>query len=230
MKKLLFVVLSVLLASGLPAQTLKLVTTDQLKPFQSLVLKVLKEAGVDATVVGEPQARLMADLGGGAVDGGFFLTTIALEQVPGLVKVGVPLYRNEIVAVAVSPDVKVASTADLAKYKVGIERGNKTHEAVVKNLSNVIPVDNQPTQFKMLAGGRFEVAISARALIPSLVKEAGIAKVYVQEPPVLVQPLFFVLTAKNQALVAKLTAAFKAEVDSGAWAKDLNAVIAPLNK
>ena len=173
---------------------------------------------------------MVVELQSGIWDGAFFFTDLALEQMPGMVKVPVSLYRNEIVAVAARPGVRVSSRADLSRYSVGIERGNKTHEAVVKGLENVQAAEDQATQFRMLAVGRFDVAISSRALLGALARQAGIPKLYIQEPPLSVLPLYLAVTRANQAAVPALASAFARAVESGQWAKDLNAVLAKANQ
>jgi stage V sporulation protein SpoVS len=231
MKRRLFVlaVLGLALAAVLPAQKFIVAGTESVRPFAGLVTNVLKDAGFEPELQVMPMQRFTQALGESTVAGGFFLSEQAAKAVTGAVKIPVVLFKNEVVAFAVKPDVKITSNADLAKYKVGIVRGNATHEAVAKGITPLL-ADNEESEVKMLAAGRFDVAILARSLVAEYCKKAGIDKYYVQEPPVLITPLYFVLSAKNAGLEAKLNVAFKKQVDSGQWTKDINAVLAGLAK
>lgn len=207
------------------AQNLAVGTTDPIKPFIPLVEKVLKEAGFTVTATVLPQARLFSELSGNNLGGGFFISDVVFQSNQALVKVPVPLFKNELVAVSVKPGVTVKTAADLKNYKVGIVRGNATHEAITKGLSPAV-TDSDDQQFKMLAAGRFDVAVTSRTLAPTLAKTAGIGSYTIQEPAVLTTLLYFGLSPANAGLADKLTAAFKKWVDSGAWDKEINAVIA----
>lgn len=222
MKKMMFACSLLVLALGLSAQTLKLAAIEAVKPFEPLLAKVIKSAGFTPEFTYLPQARLMADAD--SYDAVYFLTDIAITSVKGMVKVPVPLFSNDVVAVAAKPDVKVASRADLAKYKVGVERGNKNHQEITKGVTGIVETDNQAAAVKMLGAGRFDVAIVSRSLVAQYAKEAGLAKYYVQEPPVLQIPLYLGLTAKGAANEAKLTPAFRKVVDDGSWLKDATAL------
>ena len=85
--------------------------------------------------------------------------------------------------------------------------------------------DNQLQQFKMLAIGRFDVALSARVLVASLIRQAGIKLWYIQEPPLLSQQMYLCLAPRGMVYMAKLTETFRRAVDSGQWARDVGEVL-----
>lgn len=212
------------MSMGLQAQSFVVGGNEQIKPFEPLVKKVLADAGITAAFSFVPQARLIKSMEDGTFQGGFFMSDAALATMPGAVKIPVVLSRIDTVAVCLDPAIKITGTADLTRYRVGIVRGDKSQEAVSKGLKLTEATD-APTQFRMLAGKRFDVAITSRTLLPSLVKYLDAAPYYVQEPPLSSIPLYFILSRTGVMHKDAITKAFKTAVDNGTWDRDINAMI-----
>jgi ABC-type amino acid transport substrate-binding protein len=207
------------------AQALKVGTTDSTARFAPLIQKVLREGGIEAEIASLAQDRLLEDLTAGRIDGAFFLSEPSFSSLAGIVKVPVKLYMIDFVAVTLDPGVKVAKTSDLRKYSVGMIQGNTAQEQITKGMKP-IATWNEAAEFKMLAAGRFDVALAARSEVPNLSKAEGIDTYYVQEPALLSTPTYFALSSANAGIQSKLTAVFRKWVDSGKWMEELSRIAA----
>jgi ABC-type amino acid transport substrate-binding protein len=180
------------------AQTLSLGSTEVTQSVFPVVEKVLKEAGIPAKISVVPQARLFSDIVTGGLDGAFFLGDQALANLKGVVKVPVKLFQTDLVAVTVGPKPKITSVADLKGLTIGVVRGNGAAEALTKGLDPTLVV-NDLTQIKMLAGGRFQVALVSRTAVPLLAQEAGVTNLVIQEPSLLTSAVYFVFSSQRAA-------------------------------
>jgi hypothetical protein len=215
---------AVLLAVALAgAQDLKVGTIEGMASFSPLIAKVMKDAGYGIKVVTYPQlGALLQDLAKGGVDGAFFLAQPNIAQIKA-VRVPVRIGETDFCAITTDPSIKVAGTADLRKYTVGIVKDNAGHQAIARGM-NVTAAASDVEQFKMLAAGRFQVAISIPQMVPVMCRIAGIKDFYIQKPPLLVTPTFFALSAAQADKEPKVEATFKKWVDSGQWEKEARAI------
>ncbi len=227
---LILIVIFMINITLLDAQTIKVVAFDTVKNFEPLFAKVLKNVGLSPVFEYVPQARLVQYITTDVADGAFFMTDQMIASMPSVTKIPVQLYQTDLVAVSIKPGVKVGSIKELSEYSVGYLRENASHLAATQGLANAQAVSNYESEFKMLVAGRFEVAIAARALVTGLAKGAGLTSWTVHEPPLFSSPLYFVLSQKSAKLETVLTPAFKKEVDSGQWKKDMEAELAKMNQ
>lgn len=207
------------LSLAVSAQTFIVGSTEERRIFEPLIASVLRDAGLEPSFIYEPQARLMASLTQGKIQGGFFLTEEMAKSVEGATIVPAPLYANEVVAVTVKQGLSIKSAKDLETLKVGIVRGNPTHKLAVQG-ATATEYDSMPTLFKLLAGGRLDAVLSSKTGVPGHVKAAGITTYTVHEPVLLSIELYFVVSSSGKESLGALTEAFKRKIDSGQWAKE----------
>ncbi len=220
MKRIAVLFIALLTATAIGAQPLSIGTLRGMDAYAPVIVKMLKEAGFDVKITEFPgQPELLRALGQGGVDGAYFLAQPIIAQVKGAVMVPVRLAFTDFCAVATDPGVKVAGPPDLRKYTVGVIKGHTGHAAVTRGLP-VVEAANEAEQFKMLAAGRFQVAISVRELIPVMTRIAGIKTYYVQSPPLLRTPTFLALSASRAGIKDKVEAVFKRWVEGGQWDKE----------
>jgi hypothetical protein len=211
-------------AACLGAEELKIGTIEGMAAYGPLMIKALKDAGYDAKVTAyAQQADLLQDLAKGRIDGAFFLAQPVIAQVKGAVMVPVRIAFTDFCAVATDPGVKVANPSDLRKYSVGIVKGQPGHAAITRGMT-VTEASSDAEEFKMLAAGRFQVAIAVSDLVPIMCKMAGIKTYYIQSPPLLRTPTFLALSAARSGIEPKIEAALKKWVDGGQWDKESAAV------
>ncbi|MBU0926446.1 MAG: transporter substrate-binding domain-containing protein [Spirochaetes bacterium] len=217
---------ALLLASALSrghAQPFIVGATDQARAFEPIVRIVLAEAGVDATFQFVPQARLITSLSSGAYQAGFFISDAGLAAIPGSRKVPVALTSVETIAITLDPSIRVASPSELGRYSVGIVRGSRISEALTSGIEAIQATD-YTTLLMMLKAGRFQVAIMSSTLVPYAEEYMDGADYYIQQPPLSSTPLYFVLSSSGIARLDALTRAFRAAVDDGAWARELELI------
>jgi ABC-type amino acid transport substrate-binding protein len=216
--------------TGMAAQELRIGTIAGTAPYAPIIVDVLKDAGYGATVVIYPQpADLYPEVAKGNVDGAFFLAQPVIAQLGGAVMVPVRIAQTDFCAVSIDPNVKVAGPADLRKYSVGIVKDQAAHAAITRGMKTVTAA-NDAEQFRMLADGRIQVAISVDMAIPSYCAAAGITEYYIQKPPLLMSPTFFALSRKQGKLEKPIAAAFKQWLENGKWAEAFAAATAEAMK
>jgi len=219
-----------LLAWAMPffAETFTVVSIDTLKPFEPLIAEVFTSAGFEAEFSYEPYARLLYSMRKNLYQGTFFTTIQLATELPGIRAVPVPLYDNDTVAISVKPGIVVRSVEDLSRYAVAIQRGNPTQTEITKGIP-VVDVASLEVEFQMLDSGRVDVILAPRALTPGLARRAGLAAYTVHEPPLLTMPLYFFVGETGYDALEPLTREFSKKVESGEWARELQAILDGLN-
>ncbi len=217
MKRCCIAVVLLVLSTFLWAQQIRLGTIKGMHMYNALVTTVIKEAGFDTTItVYEQQPMLMEAFSKGEIDGAFFIAQPLIQQVKGAFMISARLANSDFCAVTIDPDIKIANPGDLRKYSVGIVKGHPGHTAVTRGMK-VIEAANEVEQFKMLAEGKFQAAVSVIDLIVPMTKAAGITTYVTQMPPLLRTPTFIALSASQTSKKDALEAAFKKWIDNGKW-------------
>lgn len=217
MKRFCSALMLVVCTAALWCQQLHFGTIKGMHMYNTLVTKVIKEAGFETNItVYDQQPQLMEAFAKGEVDGAFFLAQPLIQQVKGAFMISARLANSDFCAVTIDPDIKIANPGDLRKYSVGIVKGHPGHTAVTRGMK-VIEAANEVEQFKMLAEGKFQAAVSVIDLIVPMTKAAGITTYATQMPPLLRTPTFIALSASQTAKKDALEAAFKKWIDNGKW-------------
>ncbi|MEN9492568.1 MAG: hypothetical protein RJA63_3017 [Pseudomonadota bacterium] len=224
MKALIFAVLCLCAWTTRAAEPISIAAGESLKPYEELLTRIISRAGFELNFVTLPQARLIKELEAGRHDGGFLLSDFAIDEIPGMVRIPVSLGNGQQAAVAIRADIHVKTVADLARYRVGFERGNKSQEVLLPHLDKYYATNNSQSLFAMLAAGRLDLVIAPPARVPGYAREAGISQYYIQQPPVVSFPLYLALTARAASQEPRLTAVFRASANSGEWPREYAAV------
>lgn len=220
MKRIATLAAIVTLGAAVGAQQLVLGTIKGMDASGSALIGALKEAGVEARIkTFDKQPDLLEALGKGAVDAAFFLAQPVIEQVKGAVMIPVRLAYTDICAVTTDPEIKIASPGDLRKYTVGVVKGHVGHAAVTREMA-VIEAASEMEQLKMLAAGRFQVAVSVSDLVQAMSKPAGLKTYYIQHPPLVRTPTFLALSSSRAALKDRIQEVLKKKVESGQWERE----------
>lgn len=224
LRNILGVLLLVWCPSLLAVESWQLLATPPMRPFAPLMQSVLQQAGISATVRYVPQARLIAELQTGRGDGAFFLTERARDSVPALEIVPVALHQYDLMAVSLKP--LAATTPDaLARYRLGIERGNQLSEAWSVNYPRVYRGNSVPKLVQAFAAGRFDVLVLGRDQVARQLNRVKIAVYYLHEPPLQSMPLYLMLLPHRRGALPAVTKAFQQAVDSGAWSRQMSQVL-----
>lgn len=217
MKRSFTALMLLVLSAVLWAQQLHLGTIKGMHMYNALVTTVIKEAGFDTKItVYDQQPQLMEAFAKGEVDGAFFLAQPLIQQIKGAFMISARLANSDFCAVTTDPNIKIANPGDLRKYTVGIVKGHPAHTAITRGMK-VVEAANEAEQFKMLAEGKFQAAVSVIDLIVPMTKAAGITTYVAQMPPLLRTPTFIALSASQTSKKDALEAAFKKWIDNGQW-------------
>lgn len=219
----LLVLLVVGWGGGLSAQTLRIAHVEAAAHYYPLVARVLQDAGIASTFEEVPMARLVAGLASDSIDASYLLYDDLFLANKNLIKVPVPLYTADWVAVTLKPEIRITGADTLKGHKIAVVRGNPVMESIVKDLNPTLS-ESEEAMFRMLAVGRFDVALCPRKQVPALAAAAGIRKYYIQEPSLVIARTYFGLARSQAGLAARVTAAFQKWVDSGAWTREFAAI------
>lgn len=223
MKRIFFVLFVLIAVIGLHAEELTVGTIRGMMIYSPAVVNVLKANGYETSVKPfETQDELIASMMRGDIDGAFFLAQPVIAQIKGSVMIPVRLMYSDFCAVCTDSSVSVSNPGDLRKYSVGIVKGHPGHIAVTRGMTTV-QAGNDVEQFKQLSQGNFQVAIAVRELIPVMTKVAGIQKYYVQQPPLMRTPTFFVLGSGKANQKKEIESAFREALENGSWERDIGA-------
>lgn len=224
MKRVLYVVFVFCLAIGLHAERLTIGTIRGMMRYSPAIVQTLSNAGYEAVVQPfDTQEALMKAVETGAVDGAFFLAQPVVSHIKGAVLIPVRLMYTDFHAISTDPSVTVSNLGDLKKYTVGIVKGHPGHIAVTRGIK-VIETESDAEQFKQLSQGRYQVAIAVKELIPLMAKVAALKKYYIQQPPLMRTPTFFILGRTKADHKKKIEEAFKKALESGEWDRQITAI------
>ncbi len=209
------------------AQEWSIGTIEGTSFYGPAVLKVLKEAGIEAKVKSYPTLpALVQGLASGSLDGAFFLAQPIIASIPGATMIPVRIDQTDFCALTTDPAIKIANPGELRKYTVGIVKDQTAHAAVTRGMTPTVAV-NDLEQFKLLAAGSVQTIIAVKDMIPSMCKAAGIAQYYVQNPPLLQTPTFLALSAARSAKAGQIGTVLRKWVENGQWEDEKAKLAAP---
>lgn len=177
--------------------------------------ELLREAGFTPSIKAYPPERSLMMVRSGSVAGEFMRTEEALSQAPELVKVDVPLFRQNIVAVSLREDIKITSKGDLVSQRVGFVKTNRYIRDLAESLPQRVDAPHQDSLFRMLKEGRFDVAIVIGEIAERKKREEEFSGLRIHSPVLAQEPVFFVLHLSQAALAPRIKAAFEKKLASG---------------
>lgn len=223
MKRIFFVLFALIIVFGLHAEKLTIGTIGGMMRYGPAVVKILGSNGYETIVRPyNTQEDLIKAMVTGNVDAAFFLAQPIVTQIKGSVMIPVRLMYSDFCAVCTDSSITISNPGDLRKYSVGIVKGHPGHMAVTRGMK-VIEADNDVDQFKQLSRGNFQVAIAVQELIPPMARVAALKNYYVQQPPLMRTPTFFVLGSGKAAHKKQIESAFRKALESGDWEREIAA-------
>jgi hypothetical protein len=220
MKRVFAAMIALSLAGALGARELLLGTREVTMRYAPVIAKALEDSGYTGKAKGfATQPELLAALGKGEVDGGFFLPQPVVMSVKGAVLVPIKLGETSFIAVTTDPAIKINNAGDLKNYKVGIVKDHTGHLAVTRGLT-VTAAPGDFEEVKLLTDGKVQVIIILEEILPILAKPAGL-KNYYQSVPLLRTPNFLALSAAKGGEEAKVEAALKKFTESKQYDEEM---------
>jgi ABC-type amino acid transport substrate-binding protein len=186
--------------------------------------RAYKRIGIEVKINKLPGERALRTANSGAADG-------EVQRIDGLTK----NYRNLIqvypainfiegVAFSSTKKFKIQGWQSLRPYRIGYIRGIKFAEKNTRDIESV-SVSDYSRMFKMLAKGRFAIAVSPRLNGLYQMTRLGIDNIFELHPAIMRFELFHYLHKKHKSLIPKISAVFSAMAKSGELAKIRERVI-----
>ncbi|WP_050813958.1 substrate-binding periplasmic protein [Pseudodesulfovibrio mercurii] len=182
-------------------------------------LKVLKEAykRLGITIEGRqmPAARSLEMAEGGLVDGEVNRIRAIEEEYPHLLRIDVPVNRLEGVVVTCNSRLEHVTMEAVRKLHLGIKIGNRYAEMLTDGMPDVVRLPREDRLMILLLEGRLDALLVDRAWAESELAKPGMQCLRINEPPVIVVPLYHYLNNSHADLVPRITGELRAMHDSG---------------
>jgi polar amino acid transport system substrate-binding protein len=200
-------------------------TPQDRKALQRLSQEAFRRVGVTLNLVSQPSERSLHSANLGEVDGEGLRVAGLDQQYPNLIQVPERYIGISFVAFAKDPTLRIDhGWADLKPYRVAFIRGWKMFEnnASVARIVNKV---EQPEQlFRMLDGGRIDLALYTLADGVAMVRDMGLAGVAPLSPSLKDVDMYLYLHRRHAALAPKLAQALRDMKADGAYQKILASV------
>jgi polar amino acid transport system substrate-binding protein len=189
-------------------------------PLFVVCRKIMEEAyrrlGIKMNVLTMPGERSLIMANSGKTDGELCRKKDALQSYKNLVMVAPPLIRVDVVAFSFRK-LDIRSWSDLAKYKIGYERGTKSVEQNTQGM-NVDAADTMEQGLRRLKTGLVDVYVDAKVSVLYRLKQLGYYDFYMS-PPLNTHTDHHYLNVRNAALVGKLEEVLGQMQKEGAFAR-----------
>jgi ABC-type amino acid transport substrate-binding protein len=182
----------------------------------SLVKEIYKQAGLEVHVTQLPAARSTIEVTEGRMDGEVARGLAYGEANPTLVRVEPPyIYLSTFAFFLKSTKVNFNAKDELKNHSVGFVSGVTGDERLAKTLgfSEVETASSREGLFRMLAMGRFDVALHDSSLGMSEINRLGLKDIVGVE--IFREPIYTFLSPKNKDLAPAIGGIIKKLSDSG---------------
>jgi len=179
---------------------------------------ILKEAygrlNIDISTTTLPSERALWSANAGILDGDINRIIGLDRQYPNLIRVVVPINAIEGMVFSKNENLKIDTWEDLKPFSIVLRRGAKFAEHGTQGM-DVSAVLTNDLVFKMLYGGRTEVAVSTRIEGMLTSKRLGFDSIKPTEPALVNFNLYHYVHKKNRALIPELTAVLTTMKEEG---------------
>jgi polar amino acid transport system substrate-binding protein len=180
------------------------------KALQELSTEAFRRIGADFKLVSLPSERSLYAANLGEVDGEGLRVAGLSSQYPNLVQVPERFISVSFVAFAKDATLRMDQSWDSLKpYSVAFITGWKMFETNATTARIVNKVDKPEQMFRMLDGGRVDLALYTRADGIALVRGLGLSSIAPLAPALKDVDMYLYLNQKHAALVPKLAQALR---------------------
>lgn len=195
------------------------------RALQDLSQEAFRRAGVELRLVNLPSERSLHAANLGEVDGEGLRIAGLTAQYPNLVQVPERYIGISFVAFARDATIRLDNGWDSLKpYSVAYIGGWKMFEANASAARVVNKVDKPEQLFRMLDGGRIDLALYTRADGVALVKGMGLSSIAPVAPALKDVDMYLYLNRKHEALVPKIAKALRDMKADGSYNRILSAI------
>lgn len=209
--------------AGAQAQTPVLTISTNNTPLdrralQEISAEAFRRIGLEFRLVSLPSERSLHAASHGDVDGEGLRVAGLESQYPNLVRVPERYIGVSFVAFARDRTVRLdRGWEDLRPYRVAFITGWKMFEANASDARMVTKVDQPEQLFRMLDGGRIDLALYTLADGSALIRSLGLVSIAPVSPPLKDVDMFLYLHRKHEALVPGLAQALRAMKSDGTY-------------
>lgn len=181
-------------------------------PLSYSSLAVLKAAyarlGIDVTGRTLPAARALELSAMGATDGEVHRIAAIAGEHPQLIRVEVSINRVEGLALSCGRSIDTSRPDAIRDYRIGIKIGTRYAERLTEGMPDVTHLPDEDKLMEMLLAGRLDIVIGDR---PWALMQSGPGRecVRINEPPLVVIPLYHYLHMRHHELVPRITAVLR---------------------
>ncbi len=187
---------------------------------EALLKEVYKRAEIDISVTPMPGKRALQQASSGAMDGETLRVFALGENVKSLIRVPTALSSLQTVAFRkTGSDVSVTKKEDLNNYSNVIVTGVLHTHAITEGVSDVNEVSDPSAMFKLVQGGRADIALTSYLDGLASIRKLKIEGVEDIKPALNDQPLFHYVHESKQDVVPVVDAIIKGMADSGELAE-----------
>ena len=228
---LLFLIASCLVPAHAAAPAITVSTNNtplDRKALQALGQEAFRRVGVEFRLVGLPSERSLYAADRGEVDGEGLRVEGLSAQYANLVQVPERFIGVSFVAFARDRSIRVdRGWESLKPHSVAFINGWKMFEANASGARVVNRVDKPEQLFRMLDGGRVDLALYTRADGVALAREMGLAGIASLEPALKDVDMYLYLHRRHEALVPRLAQALRDMKADGSWQRIVSSLSAP---
>jgi polar amino acid transport system substrate-binding protein len=227
MKIFIFLLMLLTQTAGLAQTSLKLAVIADSSVSEvgsKILIEILKKTDIIISPEKRPAARASLEARAGLLDGEVTRNANYADAFPELIRVDPPYYALQTSAFVKSGSpIHITKPQDLLPYKLGMVRGIKTSEQLVRGAVSITEVNHNDQLMQMLNLARFDVAITSSLNGKIAIKKLGISNI--DEAVVLdTRDMHLYLHVKHRALVPAISLSIQKLKKSGELAKIIHAV------
>lgn len=214
-----------LFASSGFAQNATIVLSTNNTPIDRRALEMLTEevgrrTGLEFKIVSHPSERSLHMANQGEVDGEGLRVAGLSNQYPNLVQIPERFIGTSFVAFSKGSAVKLdQGWQSLQPYRVSFITGWKMFEANASGARTVTKVESPEQMFKMLDGGRVDLALYTRADGMALVRNMGLTSIVPLTPSLKDVDMYLYLHKRHEPLVGRIAQALRDMKTDGSYKK-----------
>lgn len=198
-------------------------TPQDRKALEALSREAFRRIGHEFRLVSLPSERSLHAADAGEVDGEGLRIAGLAEKYPNLIQVPERYIGISFVAFATDPTIRLDAGWDSLKpYRIAFITGWKMFEANAAGAQVVNKVEQPEQMFRMLEGGRIDLALYTLADGVMLARGMGLASVRPVRPALKDVDMYLYLNRKHAVLAPQLAAALRAMKADGSYDRILS--------
>lgn len=195
------------------------------KALELLSREVFQRAGLEFRLVSNPSERSLFMANQGEVDGEGLRISGLSSQYPNLIQVPERFIGISFVAFSKNATINLdQSWESLKPYRVAFITGWKMFESNASGAKSVTKVDKPEQMFRMLDGGRVDLALYTRVDGIALLRSLGLSSIAPIYPALKDVDMYLYLHRKHEALAPRIAQALREMKGDGTYNKIMFAV------